>query len=100
MSGVVVERAVEEFDAVTALKLLDPAVEEGEFLTLLGPSGCGKTTTPRSIAGFIRPSSGNLGNLRHAAFFRSSDVDVAPGDDGVEEFAGQGRSGQVRTSSH
>ena len=60
MSGVIFERVVKEFGAVTALKSLDLKVEEGEFLTLLGPSGCGKTTTLRLIAGFIRPSSGNL----------------------------------------
>ena len=60
MSGVIFERVVKEYGAVTALKSLDLKVEEGEFLTLLGPSGCGKTTTLRLIAGFIRPSSGNL----------------------------------------
>jgi len=60
MTGVIFERVVKEYGAVTALKSLDLDVEEGEFLTLLGPSGCGKTTTLRLIAGFIRPTSGNL----------------------------------------
>ena len=60
MTGVIFERVVKEYDTVTALKSLDLDVEEGEFLTLLGPSGCGKTTTLRLIAGFIRPTSGNL----------------------------------------
>jgi spermidine/putrescine transport system ATP-binding protein len=32
----------------------------GEFFTLLGPSGCGKTTTLRMIAGFERPSGGEI----------------------------------------
>ena len=32
----------------------------GEFFTLLGPSGCGKTTTLRMVAGFERPSAGQI----------------------------------------
>jgi len=35
-------------------------VHESECLALLGPSGCGKTTTLRSIAGFVRPTSGDV----------------------------------------
>jgi len=35
-------------------------VAEGDCLALLGPSGCGKTTTLRSIAGFIRPTGGDV----------------------------------------
>src|SRR5882757_4337650 len=32
----------------------------GEFFSLLGSSGCGKTTTLRMIAGFERPTSGQI----------------------------------------
>lgn len=35
-------------------------VAEGKCLGLLGPSGCGKTTTLRAIAGFVRPTSGDV----------------------------------------
>lgn len=44
----------------TALEKLDLKIGEGEFFSLLGPSGCGKTTTLRLIAGFDRPTSGEV----------------------------------------
>jgi spermidine/putrescine transport system ATP-binding protein len=46
-----------EFTAVAGLNLDMPP---GEFFSLLGPSGCGKTTTLRMIAGFERPSEGQI----------------------------------------
>ena len=35
-------------------------IYENEFITLLGPSGCGKTTTLRMIAGFQKPTEGQV----------------------------------------
>ena len=35
-------------------------LQRGEFVTFLGPSGCGKTTTLRMIAGFDKPTEGEL----------------------------------------
>ena len=35
-------------------------LEAGRFLTILGPSGSGKTTLLRMIAGFQRPTSGQI----------------------------------------
>ena len=35
-------------------------IRSGEFITLLGPSGSGKTTTLMLIAGFERPSAGDI----------------------------------------
>src|SRR2546422_6077458 len=46
-----------DFMAVAGLNLDMPS---GEFFSLLGPSGCGKTTTLRMIAGFEKPSEGQI----------------------------------------
>jgi spermidine/putrescine transport system ATP-binding protein len=48
------------FDELAAVDDLDLELARGEFFTLLGPSGCGKTTTLRMIAGFERPSAGEI----------------------------------------
>jgi spermidine/putrescine transport system ATP-binding protein len=46
-----------DFTAVSGINLQMPP---GEFFSLLGPSGCGKTTTLRMIAGFERPTEGQI----------------------------------------
>jgi spermidine/putrescine transport system ATP-binding protein len=48
------------FDQMAAVDDLNLDLAQGEFFTLLGPSGCGKTTTLRMIAGFERPTSGEV----------------------------------------
>lgn len=45
---------------VVAVDDISLDIKPGEFVTLLGPSGCGKTTTLRMIAGFERPTSGDI----------------------------------------
>src|SRR5712692_245866 len=46
-----------DFTAVAGINLQMPS---GEFFSLLGPSGCGKTTSLRMIAGFERPTEGQI----------------------------------------
>ncbi|MBE9603820.1 ABC transporter ATP-binding protein [Acetobacteraceae bacterium H6797] len=43
-----------------AVKGVDLAVGEGDFLSLLGPSGCGKSTLLRIMAGLVPPSEGQV----------------------------------------
>ena len=47
-------------DGVVAVDNVSFYVRKGEFVTFLGPSGCGKTTTLRMIAGFDKPTSGEI----------------------------------------
>ena len=48
------------FGEVVAVDAVDLDLSQGEFFTLLGPSGCGKTTTLRMVAGFERPTEGEI----------------------------------------
>ena len=45
---------------VRAVDSISMEIQPGEFVTLLGPSGCGKTTTLRMIAGFEKPTGGDI----------------------------------------
>ena len=45
---------------VHAVDHISMEIAAGEFVTLLGPSGCGKTTTLRMIAGFEKPTCGDI----------------------------------------
>ncbi|MDP2710466.1 MAG: ABC transporter ATP-binding protein [Solirubrobacteraceae bacterium] len=42
----------------TAIRRLDFAVEEHEFVSIVGPSGCGKTTLLKCVSGLLTPSGG------------------------------------------
>lgn len=47
-------------DGFRVVEDLNIVIQRGEFVTFLGPSGCGKTTTLRMIAGFDKPTEGEI----------------------------------------
>jgi putative spermidine/putrescine transport system ATP-binding protein len=55
-----VRSVAKRFGAVQVLTNTSLQIGAGEFLTLLGESGSGKTTLLRLIAGFERPTSGEI----------------------------------------
>jgi NitT/TauT family transport system ATP-binding protein len=50
----------DEGKAYTAVKDVNLAVGEGEFVSVVGPTGCGKSTLLNVAAGLLRPSSGTI----------------------------------------
>jgi NitT/TauT family transport system ATP-binding protein len=46
--------------SATILSEINLTIPKGQFVCLLGPSGCGKTTLLNLIAGFIKPSQGQI----------------------------------------
>jgi spermidine/putrescine transport system ATP-binding protein len=59
-TSVELRSVTKRFEGLVAVDDLSLDLGRGEFFTLLGPSGCGKTTTLRMIAGFERPTSGEI----------------------------------------
>ena len=70
-ADVELKRVFKSFGSEVAVRNLNMAVRPGEFFSILGPSGCGKTTTLRLIAGFERPTTGEI-------LIRDSDMGQVP----------------------
>jgi len=54
------DKVSRHFGEVKAVDNVDLEIKDGEFFSMLGPSGSGKTTCLRMIAGFDKPTSGNI----------------------------------------
>jgi NitT/TauT family transport system ATP-binding protein len=47
-------------ESIEVLRSIDLQIKQGEFVCIVGPSGCGKSTLLNIIAGFIKPTSGEV----------------------------------------
>jgi len=60
ISAVQFQGVSRHFGEVKAVDGVDLEIQNGEFFSMLGPSGSGKTTCLRMIAGFDRPTTGQI----------------------------------------
>jgi ABC-2 type transport system ATP-binding protein len=61
-----------EYRDVQAVRGIDLAVEQGEFVAFLGPNGAGKTTTLKLLSGVIVPTSGTARVLGYVPWERAN----------------------------
>lgn len=57
---VAINKVTMSFGEFTAVRDVDIQVGDGEFLAIVGPTGCGKSTILNSVAGLLKPSSGDV----------------------------------------
>ena len=60
MAEVHIQSLNKKFDEVHAVKDVNLAIRDKEFMVFVGPSGCGKTTTLRMVAGLESITSGRI----------------------------------------
>jgi multiple sugar transport system ATP-binding protein len=61
MAGITLDKLTKVYDDGTeAVRALDLAIADGEFMVFVGPSGCGKTTALRMIAGLEAVTEGEI----------------------------------------
>jgi len=69
-----VEGLTKRYGAVTAVKNLSLAVNEGEIFGFLGPNGAGKTTSINMLCGLLKPDAGRV--LIHGQPVTNGEADV------------------------
>ncbi|MDP2289818.1 MAG: ABC transporter ATP-binding protein [Actinomycetota bacterium] len=55
-----VDQITTRYGAITALHAASLEVRAGELVALVGPNGAGKTTLLNTVAGLLRPATGNV----------------------------------------
>ncbi len=60
MSRVELKGLAKRYGPVEAIRRIDLAIEDGEFVVFVGPSGCGKSTLLRLICGLDLPTEGEI----------------------------------------